>query len=162
MPASACPRGASNRERLAFFSMPEPNSGCLLWIGSYNSGGYGRVTCEDGRRLLAHRVAWMEEHGQIPDGLGVLHYCDVPPCINVDHLFLGTQADNDADMWAKGRGKVPAPRRGSTNPRSILTEVDIPTIREDRRILRVIAEEYGVDPSLIWLVKQRKAWGHVP
>lgn len=149
-------------ERLAFLSMPEPNCGCLLWLGPYNRDGYGRLTCEDGERRLAHRVAWEEAKGPIPDGLHALHECDVPPCINVDHLFLGTQTDNDADMWRKGRGKTPGTFWGSANKRSVLIESDIPAIRADDRILRRIAEDYGVTLGLIWLVKKRRAWKHIP
>jgi hypothetical protein len=55
---------------------------------------------------MAHRLAWMLVHGDIPDGLMVLHRCDNPPCCNVDHLFLGTRADNMHDMSVKGRARV--------------------------------------------------------
>lgn len=162
MPPAIYPTDAPIRERLEAHSMPEPSSGCILWMGPYNGNScYGRMTC-DGVRVLAHRVAWAEERGPIPDGLGVLHRCDVPACINVDHMFLGTQADNDADMWAKGRGETPGTFRGSANKCAKLSESDIPKIRQDKRIMRIIAEEYGVHLSLIWLVKNRKIWMHVP
>lgn len=57
-----------------------------------------------GRQVYAHRYAWVLANGPIAPGLVVCHTCDNPPCINVDHLFIGTQADNVRDMYAKGRG----------------------------------------------------------
>ena len=72
---------------------------CIEWTGRCNDGGYGTWG-----RKLAHRLAWVEANGPIPAGMCVLHACDNPPCINVDHLWLGTQADNAADRESKGRG----------------------------------------------------------
>lgn len=89
------------RERLSASSVPEPNSGCLLWTGRL-SHGYGvmEIQC---RRQRTHRVSYELAYGPIPSGLSVLHRCDTPACINPDHLFLGTIADNNHDMMAKGR-----------------------------------------------------------
>lgn len=91
----------------------------------------------------------------------MLHSCDVTRCIEPNHLFLGTKADNTADMRRKGRGFDIPPRRGSSNERAVLTEEQIPAIRADNRLLREIAEDYGVHLSLISLVKRRKVWKHV-
>lgn len=74
--------------------------------GTPSGNGY-RELRRDGRQQYAHRLAWEDAHGPIPAGMKVLHHCDNPPCSNVDHLFLGTQADNMADMKAKGRGNGP-------------------------------------------------------
>lgn len=88
---------------------PEPNTGCWLWTGPSNSKGYGKTThgfmpSGAGRIVLAHRMAWIIRFGSIPDGLCVLHRCDNPPCVNTDHLFLGTQGDNSTDKARKCRG----------------------------------------------------------
>ncbi len=83
-------------------AIPEPNSGCLLWEGAVQRHGYGHIR-RGGRYLSLHRVVWEETHGAIPDGLHVLHRCDVPACVNVAHLFLGTHTDNMRDIVAKGR-----------------------------------------------------------
>lgn len=82
-------------------------SGCVPWVGLRNADGYGLIGSgtKNGRNLLAHRVAYEFAHGKIPDGMLILHHCDNPPCINVKHLFLGTHADNHADMMQKGRGR---------------------------------------------------------
>jgi len=95
-------------DRLAARLELKPN-GCLEWTGS-TSRGYGQMKV-NGTNEGTHRVAWTLVHGPIPDGLGVLHHCDNPPCGQTDptegypdgHLFLGTRADNIADMDAKGR-----------------------------------------------------------
>jgi hypothetical protein len=95
---------ATQREIDRFFEQtePEPNSGCLLWIAAVNQTGYGRPTY-DGRQQLAHRVAWQIANGPIPAGMCVCHRCDIPACVNIDHLFLGTKRDNTHDMMVKGR-----------------------------------------------------------
>lgn len=95
------------REQLfAERTMPEPNSGCLLWTGPANGLGYGRIHVVGTRRRAgAHRVAFEVVHGPVPQGMEVCHRCDTPSCVNVDHLFLGTHRDNMADMAAKGRSR---------------------------------------------------------
>lgn len=72
--------------------------GCWLWTGSLDPGGYGRY-----RSQRAHRAAWTLTNGPIPDGLWVLHHCDVRRCINPDHLYLGTRADNVRDAVVRDR-----------------------------------------------------------
>lgn len=81
---------------------PEPTSGCYLWAGAVIRAGYGKLG-RRGRTLSAHRYFWEEENGPIPNGLHVLHKCDVRNCVNPDHMFLGTHGDNMRDMFAKGR-----------------------------------------------------------
>lgn len=66
------------------------------------SHGYGRITVE-GRRVYEHRWVWEQVHGPIPEGMVVMHTCDNPPCVNIEHLRLGTHADNQHDKMAKGR-----------------------------------------------------------
>lgn len=94
-------------ERLERRSIPEPNTGCLLWIGTWTHHGYGQIwAARNSKRMIStHRAAYELTYGKIPDGMCVLHKCDVRCCINPDHLFLGTDADNVADMIAKGRRK---------------------------------------------------------
>lgn len=84
--------------------IPEPMSGCWLWTAATDGRGYGVIGI--GRRVFkAHRISWLLHRGPVPDGMDVLHRCDTPPCVNPDHLWLGTAKDNAADMVAKGRGR---------------------------------------------------------
>lgn len=108
------PRNLNKRpatERFERLVMPVTESGCWIWIGHLNHGGYG-VAYEVGRKSVgAHRLSWVIHRGDIPAGLHVLHRCDVRACVNPDHLFLGTNADNVKDRVAKGRSTNPGRRR---------------------------------------------------
>lgn len=85
---------------------------CRVWRGRANRRGYGLIGWRDAKWLV-HRVAWIERNGPIPPETPcVLHRCDNPPCWREGHLWLGTVADNNADMWAKGRGVVPSSQLG--------------------------------------------------
>jgi hypothetical protein len=77
-------------------------SGCWVWTGYRNRGGYG-VVKQRGKQLLAHRLSWVLAHGDLPPSLHVLHRCDNRACVRPDHLFLGSNRDNVADRIAKGR-----------------------------------------------------------
>jgi hypothetical protein len=85
-----------------FWAKVSKGDGCWIWTGSRNPKGYGRLNTGN-RVRLAHAISWELSHGAVPDGLWVLHRCDNPPCVRPDHLWLGTAADNTADMVAKGR-----------------------------------------------------------
>jgi hypothetical protein len=77
-------------------------SGCHEWTGRINSSGYGIIYFNK-KQQAAHRVAWQIANGEIPKGMLVCHTCDNPPCVNVNHLWLGTHQDNMDDMTVKGR-----------------------------------------------------------
>jgi hypothetical protein len=103
---------------------------------------------------------WFKANGEIPDGLQVLHRCDNPPCHNIDHLFLGTHADNMADKKQKGRVVAPV---GEDNGQAKLVTADVLAIRRLRgvRTQRVLAKEFGVSQHTICAVQRRESWGHV-
>lgn len=133
-------------------------SGCHLWTGRLDRHGYGQVRKEaDGKKryFYAHRVAWEQANGPIPAGLCVCHRCDVRECVNPAHLFVGTQAENTADMMRKGRGRwqTGLPRKGLK-----LNEDQVRAIRADDRLHRLIAADYGVNPCTIDRIKSRQRW----
>ena len=84
-------------ERLATHAYPEPNSGCWLWGGPTFVTGYGAVVV-NGASKSAHRLAYEVANGPIPPGMFVCHKCDVPGCVNPDHLWLGTRGENNRDV----------------------------------------------------------------
>jgi hypothetical protein len=125
------------------------NGGCLEWTGSRKPDGYGSLTL-DRKLRSAHRVSWELSNGPIPEGLCVLHRCDNPPCVNPEHLFLGTHSDNALDKVKKGRGT-----RGKN-----LTDSIVMAIRADPRNQRAIAAQYGCHQTTVSAIKRGK--GYLP
>jgi predicted DNA-binding protein (UPF0251 family) len=123
----------------------------------------------------AHRVAWELAYGPIPEGMCVLHRCDRTTCVRPEHLFLGTQQDNIADMNAKGRHRVqagadhwtqrrPGSHRGEGNTYARLTEDDVRVIRRLRSeglIFKDIADRVGVSTPCVQHVVSGRTWSHV-
>jgi len=131
---------------------------CLVWIGTTNSKGYG-VAYQGPKRVKAHRAAWEAVNGPIPEGMLVCHRCDNPPCMNVAHLFLGTNDVNVADKVAKARQS-----RGSGHGRARLTEEDVIRIRKrlfNGEQCRVIARDFSVSEDAIGAIKRGLTWTHV-
>lgn len=137
--------------------IPEPNSGCWLWLKALDTGGYGTTTYNR-TQYRAHRVSWIVHHGAIPDGAYVCHRCDNILCVNPDHLFLGTPLSNMQDKIAKGRAKW---LKGEELPGAKLTEQDVVAIRDSTETGAVLARRYGVCQALISGVKHRTKWSHI-
>jgi hypothetical protein len=118
--------------------------------------GYGKIKFHQ-ITMAAHRAAWMDVNGPIPAGLFVCHRCDVPACINVEHLFLGTTDDNMADMVAKKRQAI-----GERSGGSKLTADQVRAIRVRRsESYKVLAKEYGVSVQMIYAIWKGRNWKHV-
>lgn len=99
--------------------------GCWIYQGGISSNGYGVVSVKN-KSVGAHRVSYESRFGKIPDGMCVLHRCDVRSCINPDHLFLGTLGNNNSDRESKGRS---SDRRGEKNTMAKLTDIEVEVIR---------------------------------
>lgn len=131
---------------------------CWEWPAAIHPKGYGWLTCK-GRNLFAHRMLYEMAYGPIPDDLIVMHRCDNRLCINPAHLRLGTHVDNVADMDAKGRRA-----NGSRHGRTHLTEADVISIRlrhADGESGNALARAYGVTPTTMSMIVNRKTWKHV-
>jgi hypothetical protein len=160
-------RCAAN-EPLRFWAKVDRSGNCWVWTGCINEWGYGAFMPYRAKQLVgAHRYSWQLHHGPIPEGLCVLHHCDNPPCVNPEHLFLGTFQDNVDDMMCKGR-KIA--RRGEANGQSKLTEDDIRRIRRlyafrgqgEGKVSGVqLAAEYGIESATVYGIVKRRAWKHV-
>lgn len=124
---------------------------CWLWLGGRAPNGYGRFNLEHAKPVGAHRAAWMFEHGDIPDGMSVLHRCDNRPCVNPAHLYVGTQRDNLRDMVARGRyrGNIAAELarlgKGHTSWRATLTPAQVIAMRERYATTGVTASALGAE-----------------
>lgn len=119
----------------------------------------------EGKTWQAHRVAWHLTKGPIPDGLHVLHKCDVKACVNPSHLFLGTHADNMADMVRKGKsGNCVRPKKGEKNGMSRLTEEIIKEVRAlyaGGVLQDALAKRYEISQTHVSNIVNRKTWWHV-
>lgn len=140
-----------------FWKKVNKTEGCWLWTGGKNADGYG-IVCVASTREAAHRVSWKLHNGPIPEGRHVLHHCDNPPCVRPDHLFLGDQVANVADMMAKGRGLK---SRGEQQANAKLTEQAVRDIRDSSLSQRALARKYGVKHKAIGCIKRRETWTHV-
>ena len=143
------------------FHIPEPNSGCWLWIGGLVDG-YGHIQSHGEKTIRAHRFSYSYFRGPIPENICVCHHCDVRCCVNPDHLFLGTRKDNMADCAAKGRIKV-NPHYGEQHYRSKLSERDVGCIwfLHGHRSNSQIAAMFGVSPRTISHVFVGNTWKHL-
>jgi len=133
---------------------------CWVWTGNTTTYGYGQLR-DNKKHILAHRYSYELHKGPIPDGLCVCHTCDQPACVNPDHLFLGTKAENSADMTRKNRQG-----RGITHSHAKLTEDQVVEIRRRYAMGNVsqpkLASEYNVSRGAITAIILRINWSHVP
>ncbi len=136
---------------------------CWIWTACLNDDGYGLFRYK-GRMHNAHRISYILYRGPIPKGKMVCHTCDIPRCVNPEHLFLGDQTANMRDMVAKKRY---ADNRGEKNPACKLTIEQVKFIKSNY-IARhrcwggsALARKFGVSKSLVGAIVTGKCWAHL-
>ena len=141
---------------------------CWLWTGATFRNGYGYLNqWVDGRwkHGLAHRVMWELVHGPVPEGMNVLHSCDVRACVRPDHLHLGTQSENIQEMDERGRRNPAAIPRGERNGNAVLTDADVQAIRTAytgrHGEKAALGRRYGVSAAAIGSILRGRGWKHV-
>lgn len=154
----AAPRAMSQRDYFFTHVSPEPMTGCWLWAGAIDHYGYGQM-CPKRRRndksfeTKAHRASWALHFGQIPAGMLVCHACDVRLCVNPDHLFLGSVAENNRDARSKSRHI-----HGERHPFAKLTSIDVGEIRTSTLPGRTLARKFGLSESTVSQIRHHKRW----
>lgn len=141
-----------------FWAKVEKSEQCWVWTAYRNRNGYGCFRVQNGT-ILAHRWAWEATNGIVEPGILVLHKCDNPACVRIEHLYLGSHADNSRDRDERHRA---ADHRGMANGRAKLSDDDVIEIRAKETLpLRTVASMYGVSQFVIYGIRKGLLWKHV-
>lgn len=141
-------------ERFEAKYIPVTETGCWLWIGGHYRNGYGTFTMPHRTSCKAHRASWVLHNGSIPEDLQVLHKCDVRACVNPNHLFLGTNADNRIDCVKKGRMNHPA--------RLTVEQVkEIRSMRASGVTTQILSDKFQISAGYVRAIVLRRNWAHV-
>lgn len=140
-------------------SVPEPNTGCILFFGTgENRDGYARINIS-GVRYSIHRFVYILKYGHVNRKTVIRHKCDTPACVNVDHLEAGTQADNVQDMHKRGRANLS--RKGTENPKAKLNEQQVEEIRKlykEGMPRKEIQSRYSLSTGYVWKITSGQFW----
>lgn len=153
-------RGESALIRFEKKYIPEPNSGCWIWIGAINGRDERASFYFDGKVIYGHRASYLMFRGPIRDGEQVLHSCDLPSCVNPDHLWLGSIFDNMQDMEKKGRGVYPR-LRGAQCSWKKLSDEQVAEIKTGVLSNIEYAEKFGIHKVYVSGIKSGKYYKDV-
>lgn len=140
-------------------TMPHMETPCWEWVGIRNKQGYGNFGVNK-RSTKVHRFSYELHYGPFPKELDVLHHCDNPTCCRPDHLFTGTDQDNNDDMKQKGRDC-----KGEDRPGARLTAEQVIEIRkiyaQGGISYRKLAERFGVKKGTVCHIVTKRSWKHI-
>lgn len=147
-----------------FAKVRKDKSGCWLFEACRDRLGYGAFRLR-GKIIRSHRVAWELHNGPIPSAAHVLHKCDVRNCVNPEHLYIGTHADNMRDRRDRGRDRLPKPIKGEKHHKAVLTERIVREMRllrsRDGLYYRQIAAIFNVNFGTAYAAINRASWREV-
>lgn len=170
------PRKTKEQRFWEKIKVPKSKGACWSWLGYRDHYGYG-IILWDGKNRKAHRIAYGLMVGPVPKNLLVCHHCDNPQCCNPEHLFLGTNKENQDDCTNKGRRHLPVCLKNGRFPRYVgrpvgietwIAQLDDSKVREIRALYstgewswRSLAKKYGVVKSTIGILLKGKTWKHI-
>jgi len=138
-----------------------PFTDCHFWIGATTPFGYGKIG-KNGKWVQSHRFAFEQAYGSIPEDKYVLHTCDVPSCVNPNHLYLGTYKDNARDREERNRGNHAF---GERHGKSKLTKEQVLKIRDlhDNEDMSCwsLGKQFGINSKSVRDIVNRKNWTHI-
>lgn len=141
-------RAQDTRKERLLSKVEKSRDGCWMFNGFRLANGYGRIKGDGESVMLAHRMSWEVFKGPIPEGLLVLHRCDTRPCVNPDHLFLGTHRDNMLDMISKGRRVAASIQPKTRGHKHWNTKLTLPEVKKLKRASHekrsALAEKLGI------------------
>lgn len=153
----------SEKERKRFWDKVKvaAENDCWEWIGGRHERGYGMMTIRH-KGVRSHRFSYLIHNGPLPANSCVCHRCDNPPCVNPEHLFLGTHKENMEDRDGKGRN---VNKRGDDNGASVLTSDQVREIKRLRdtgeMTQRAVAKRYGVGQGTVSRIVLGQCWAHL-
>lgn len=133
--------------------------GCWEWNGNKRPDGYGTIYSYVHKMMRAHRMSWLVVNGEIPKDMDVLHKCDNPPCINPDHLWIGTDADKVRDMDKKGRHSKGEQNHHKLSGKQVVAILDM--LKNGLRQSEC-GKRFNVHRSNILKIKRGLTWKHIP
>lgn len=151
-------RGRSLAERFLDYYKPGAADACWPWAGTVDANGYGVIADDNRRQLRAHRIAYERVNGAVSESRYVCHSCDNPSCVNPNHLWLGSAADNNEDKRAKLRHS-----HGASHGMAKISENDVRDIRGlyPQMSQQAIADRYGLHQTTVSDIIRGKIWTHI-
>lgn len=142
---------------------PEPNTGCWLWIGAQHPQGHGSLNGPSHNGFnYAHRYSYFLQNGEFDRSMMVCHKCDVPSCVNPEHLYLGTAKDNMRDILERGNPKYAVGDQVHTTKLTpdLVREIRL-EYKTGKHSMRKLGRKYGVAHGTISDLLSGFRWGHI-